>query len=98
MLIKIFEVIFLMFVVDFLPVALVTLAVRSALKKKLSKIWCILVFILCVFVSFLLGTLITGHSVKPGLLDFIIPLVVINIFLYEPESQNKQINTETMQK
>lgn len=98
MFVKLFEIIILMFVVDFLPAALTVFLLRKLLKKKLSKGLCIVVFVFCSFISYTLVSLIAGHSVKLGLFDMLIPFMVISLFLYDREISDKNADTQTVQK
>ena len=69
--------------VDFLPLALIVGLIRLILKKKISKGWCVFVFILTVTSSYLIALLITGKSLQLGFLDYAIHFGAISVFLYD---------------
>lgn len=69
--------------VDVLPLALIVGLLRFILKKKISKGWCVFVFVLTVLCSFLMVLLLTGQPLKLGFLDYAIHFVVISVFLYD---------------
>lgn len=68
---------------DLLPVSLIVLLIRLIFKRKISKGWCILVFILSVFCSWFIGYTFVSPDVKLGFLDYAIHFAVISIFLYD---------------
>lgn len=90
---SIFSILLGVILVDFLPSALIVGLLRLILKKKISKGWCAVVFILTVTCSFLIALFITGKSLQLGFLDYAIHFVVIYVFLYD-ESIPSILDTE----
>lgn len=81
--VSILSILVLIILVDFLPLALIVGLIRLILKKKISKGWCVVVFILTVLCSFLIAFFITGKSLQLGFLDYAIHFEVISVFLYD---------------
>lgn len=79
----IFSIILGLIVIDLIPVCLITFLIRGLTKKKLSKGWCAIVFIISVICSGTVAMLITGKIQTLGFLDLAVHWVIIAGFLYD---------------
>ncbi|MBD5401382.1 hypothetical protein HDR58_01080 [bacterium] len=68
---------------DILPAVLIIGFIRLLLKKKLSKGWCIFVFVISTFCSFSIGMFFIGKPVQLGTIDYLIHFILITTFLYD---------------
>ncbi len=68
---------------DIFPVGVIILLIRLILKKRLSKGWCILVFLFSTFCSFSIGLFFTGKSIPLGIYDYLIHITMIGLFLLD---------------
>lgn len=68
---------------DVLPAACIIYLIRLIFKKKLSKGWCILVFLFSTLCSFSIGYIALGPNVKLGIIDYLIHFTMISMFLYD---------------
>jgi hypothetical protein len=90
---NILTIIFGLIIIDLLPVSLIVFLTRFIFKNKLSKGWCVIVFILSTLCSFLLAMLLTGKPHKLGIIDYLVHFFVIKNFLYD-ESILSVLDTE----
>ena len=70
-------------VIDLFPASLITFLIRFITKKKISKGWCVLVFIASCLCSGIIALLITGKVQTLGFLDLAVHWVIIARFLYD---------------
>ena len=79
-------VIIMMIIADLIPVSLVVLLIRIIFKRKLSKGWCIMAFLLSTFTSYCIGYLLIGKTAHLGFLDYAIHFTIIALFLYDKDA------------
>lgn len=80
---NILNILFGILIYDLLPVCLITLILRKLFKRKISKGWCILVFICSVLCTSFLAYITLGNFVKLGFIDYAVHFIVIKQFLYD---------------
>lgn len=79
----IFSIILGLIVIDLIPVCLITFLIRGLAKKKLSKGWCVITFIISAICSGIITILITGKIQTLGFLDLAMHWAIIAGFLYD---------------
>lgn len=71
---------------DIIPVSFIIALIRFIHKKKLSKGWCILVFLFSTLCTFSIGLFFTGKAIPLGIFDYLIHINLIAIFLYDKDA------------
>lgn len=71
---------------DIIPVSFIIALIRFIHKKKLSKGWCILVFLFSTLCTFSIGLFFTGKAIPLGIFDYLIHTNLIAIFLYDKDA------------
>ena len=86
---EVFATILIIFIFWFVPAAILSLCVKKIFKRKMSKGWCISVFIVSAFCSYSMLLLLNAHWHKFGVIwqfaAYAVVFVTVKNILYDPK-------------